>query len=288
MTVQQPPSTPAEARPSAVQAAGRPSLLQRGRPNLSGDLTAMLESGPAFATVLRGYDRLQVDNYIAWAETELRAADRVTAELMRRLAASEAELYRARQLLAQCGQDRDLAGLSDRVADLLRLAAQEAAALTAADAARAEGILGGAAEQADLIIRRARQREARAAARLEAAERRHAEADAAVEAARAQVWAMLHEAAEERDRLEAQTAARVAQAEQQLAELHSRQEHVRQLLRRLAGQVDAALGVLAGEQPARFSFRANGAAAPEDAQVPSPQPPAVPPPLTEPAADSAA
>lgn len=174
MTVQQVPAgTPAEVDLPVMVGPGRPPAPQRGRPNLSGDLIAMLDSGPAFATVLRGYDRLQVDNYVDRAETELRAAEGITTKLVTRLAASEADLQRARQLLAQSEQDRDLVALSDRVAGLLRLAAEEATAATAAEATQADGIVAQALEKADLILRRAPQREACAAARLEAAQPAH-------------------------------------------------------------------------------------------------------------------
>jgi cell division septum initiation protein DivIVA len=106
----------------------QPERGQPEQPTLVGDLPTVLEVGPAFATAMRGYDRMQVDNYVGWAENELRASQRLTTELLERLTASESELHRARQLLARSERDRDLVRLSDRVADLLRLAAQEAAA----------------------------------------------------------------------------------------------------------------------------------------------------------------
>jgi cell division septum initiation protein DivIVA len=233
--------------------------------------------GPAFATAVRGYDRLQVDNYVAWAEDELRLAQRVTAELVDRLAVSEAAAHRARQLVAASPRDRTLELLTDRVAGMLRLAAQEAAAsaqATATDAARAQDVLTHAQEEAEVVVRRARRLEAQAAARLEEAERRCSESRAVEERTRDRVQAMLKDATEEQERLEAAAAARLAQAQRQLEELQSRGHRARQLLRQLTGQVDAAIAALADEAPAPYAFRGNRAgpsqAAPPPVPVPGP------------------
>jgi colicin import membrane protein len=287
MTVQQQPQQPATPDLPAAPGVGRHSPRRPDRPHLSGDLPTMLDSGPAFATAWRGYDRLQVDNYVAWAESELHAAQRITDELVTRLAASEADLQRARQLLellAQSERDRNLLRLSDRVADLLCLAEQEAAAsaaATAADAAQADDIIAHAREEAEVIVRRARQLEAHAAARVQAAERRHAETQVAEEQTRNRVRAMLQEAADERDRLEAAAATGLTQAEQQLHELQHRQHRARQFLRRLNCGVDAALATLSDEPPTEFSFRANRPGAPPDACIPDPPPANLPTLLTE-------
>jgi cell division septum initiation protein DivIVA len=214
---------------------------------------------------MRGYDRLQVDNYVAWAESELRAAQRLTTELVDRLAASETEAHRARQLMARSAQDRQLVTLSDRVAGMLRLAAQEAAAsaeANSAEATQAQEVLAHARVEAEVVVRRARTLEARAAARLQDAERRLAEARTAEEQARSRVQAMLQEAADERDRLDAAADARRADVERELDDLLARRNRARQLLRRLTDRVDAALAVLADEPPAGYSFDANRAATP--------------------------
>jgi cell division septum initiation protein DivIVA len=241
---------------------------QPDMPALSGDLPTVMDAGPAFATAMRGYDRLQVDNYVGWAENELRAAQRVITELVDRLGANEGELHRARQLVAQSARDRDLVRLSDRVADLLRLAAQEAAATTertAADATEAADVVAHAREEAEVIVRRARRLEARAAARVQAAERRLAEARRAEEETRSRVQAMLQEAADEQERLEAAAAARLAQTERELAELQHRGHRARQFLRQLTYQVDGVLAVLDDEPQAGFSFTGNRAAVPPPA-----------------------
>jgi hypothetical protein len=222
----------------------------------------MLDSGPVFARALHGYDRLQVDNYVAWAESELRAAERINAELMRRLTASEVESLRARQLLAQSPEDRHLARIADRVTELLGLAAQEAAAhaqATAADAEQSREVVTSAYQEAEVVVRRARRLEAQAAARLQEAERRLAEARRTEEETRSAVQDMLAAAAEEQERLESAAEARLAHARWELAELRRRAHQIR---RGLTGQLDAALAVLADEPVPGFSFTANLAGPP--------------------------
>jgi cell division septum initiation protein DivIVA len=231
----------------------------------------MLESGPSFAHAVRGYDRLQVDNYVAWAENELRVAQRLSTELVNRLAASEARAHRAGQLVAAAQQDGDLVLLADRVTAMLRVAAQEAAAAaeaTGTDTAQARDVLAHAHEEAEVVIRRARRLEAAAAARLHEAERRLAEARTAEEQTRDRVQTLLQETAQEQERLEAETAARLAHHQRELAELQACGHQARQLLRQLTAQVDQALATLAADPPVGFSFQGNRA------DPPPPPPPA--------------
>jgi cell division septum initiation protein DivIVA len=246
----------------------QPERGQPEQPTLVGDLPTVLEVGPAFATAMRGYDRMQVDNYVGWAENELRASQRLTTELLERLTASESELHRARQLLARSERDRDLVRLSDRVADLLRLAAQEAAAnadATAHDTAQAEDVVAKGREEAEVVIRRARALEARAAARLQDAERRLGEARTVEEETRSRVRTMLQDASDERERLEEAAAARRVEAEQELRDLQRRRYRARELLRQLTARVDEVLATLSGEEPpAGYSFSANRAGSPAD------------------------
>ncbi|MCF6733673.1 DivIVA domain-containing protein [Blastococcus sp. KM273129] len=300
MTVQQEQVTPVEVQAS-VSAAPSPSS-QRGRPNLSGDLRSMLESGPAFTSALRGYDRLQVDNYVAWAEHELLASRRAISELVKRLGSREAELQRAQQVLAQSPQSRELTALSDRVAEMLRLAAEEADAARAAGAAEAADIVAQAHVEADLIKRRAQQLEAEAATRFDEAERLRADAKASMERALVNAERVRQQAAAERQRLdeqaaqdrarvaaaaaqqlaaeeersreareaaEAQAAARVADAEQRLELLLGRQEGVREFLRLLTNQLDEALRLVADDPARAFSFSANIAAEPVEDRMTS-------------------
>ena len=260
MSVQHQPPHPADAVAASGDTEERPSSPHGARPNLAGDLNAVLSDGPAFSPALRGYDRLQVDNYVAWAETELRTAHRMSSQLLNRLAASEVERQRAQQLLELSEHSGAAVHLTDRVAELLRMATEEATAVAAAgaaEAAHAEEIVAAARERADLIVRRARQREAQAVARLQAAEGARSQAQAAVERARTEVADMLAEAAAERDRLALEAAARVAQAEAQLNELYCRKGQVQSLLGGLARELEIALNLLADGKPADFSFDGN-------------------------------
>lgn len=260
---QQPEPGPAGPPELPPPPAGQGARHRRsGQPHLTGDLPTMLESGPSFDTAMRGYDRLQVDNYVGWAENELRAAQRVITELVDRLAANEGELRHSRQVLARSAEDRELVVLADRVANLLRLAAQEAAAsaeLTAHEAGQAEDVVANAREEAELVLRRARRMEARAATRLQEAERRLGDARAEEERTRTRVQEMLQAAADEQERLEAAATTRLTQLEQDLRELQHRRQRAQHLVGQLAHQIDTALAALGDEPPPGFSFSANRA-----------------------------
>ncbi|WP_448618707.1 DivIVA domain-containing protein [Geodermatophilus sp. URMC 65] len=126
-------------------------------PASSGELDALLEPRPVFRAALRGYDRLQVDNYVARAETELLAVRRANDDLLTRYGACSAELEISRRLLACSPAGREQVRTSERVGEILRLAADEAARLTEAGAADADRIRGVARAEADALLRRARE-----------------------------------------------------------------------------------------------------------------------------------
>lgn len=199
--------------PAGVGAGpGRPPS-PRTDPAPPGQLDALLEPRPVFRAALRGYDRLQVDNYVAWAETELLAVRRANDDLLTRYGACSAELEISRRLLACSPAGREQVRTSERVGEILRLAADEAARLTEAGAADADRIRGVARAEADALLRRARE------------VRDGAVADC------------------ERMRAEAEEAR--AAAEEELARAHAE-------VHRLTAQLDAVLQALAGEeQPAR-------------------------------------
>lgn len=123
----------------------------------AGELDALLETHPLFRTALRGYDRIQVDNYVAWAETELLAVRRTNDDLLSRYGACSAELEISRRLLACSPAGREQVRTSERLGEILRLAADEAAQLTEAGAADADRLRGHARAEADALLRRARQ-----------------------------------------------------------------------------------------------------------------------------------
>lgn len=202
-------------------------------PRPVGDLETLLDHRPAFRGAVRGYDRLEVDNYVAWAEGELVSAQREREHLLDRVVACGTELEISRRLLAeQPAGGRPV--VSARVGEVLRLAEDQAAqVLDAADTeaaqVRAEARLEAdarlrkaheikelAAEMADQLRVNAQRDRAEAAAVLEKAE---ADAAAILEKVQADAAELLRAAAGERDRVAAVAAAeREALAEQAAAE----------------------------------------------------------------------
>ena len=59
-------------------------------PAYSGDLAGLLDTRPVFRPRVNGYDRLQVDNYVTWAEEEHAAARRAGDHLLDRNAVCDA------------------------------------------------------------------------------------------------------------------------------------------------------------------------------------------------------
>ena len=192
--------------PAGVGSGGLP--IPRTDPATPGELDVLLEPRPVFRAALRGYDRLQVDNYVAWAQTELLAVRRANDDLLTRYGTCSAELEISRRLLACSPAGREQVRTSERVGEILRLAADEAARLTEAGAADADRIRAVARAEADALLRRAREVRDGAVADCER---------------------MREEAEESR-----------AAAEEELAEAHAQ-------IRRLAAQLDEVLQALAGE-----------------------------------------
>ena len=199
-----------EVRAGSRPGSGRPPSPDRAAP---GEPDALLGPRPAFRAALRGYDRLQVDDYVAWAETELLALRRANDDLLTRYGTCSAELEISRRLLACSPAGREQVRTSERVGEILRLAADEAARLTEAGAADADRLRAVARAEADALLRRARE------------VRDGAVADC------------------ERMRAEAEEAR--ATAEEELARAHAE-------VRRLTARLDEALQTLVGaEQPTR-------------------------------------
>ena len=205
-----PPPRPAGRRsqPNGTPSGAAPAGPSR-RPNLTGDLDTMLGGGPAFRSAVRGYDRLQVDNYVTWVESELVTARREVEDLSTRYASCLTELDRSRRLLASSPQGREMTRVSERIGKMLRMAADEAADMTAQAAEEADRIVREARTEADALLRKARGvKEAAVVAgdriRQEARETR-AEAMAVLERARHEAAELLQAAGEERRRLDEQT-----------------------------------------------------------------------------------
>ena len=234
------------------------------RPNLTGDLDGLLGLRPVFRTRMHGYDRLQVDNYAAWAESELDTVRRQVDHLLVRFGNCSAELEISRRLLADAPRGREVFPVSDRVQEMLQLASDEAAALTAAGAEEAEQILAEARTEADARLRKAHQIKEMAVASAdelqEQARRVRAEATAHLEQARRDAAELLREAAvererlaaeaaRERDRIAAAAAARLAVVQAEVDDLRRQRDQARQSLRGLTDRIGEALQAVAATVP---------------------------------------
>lgn len=231
------------------------------RPNLTGDLDELLSERPVFRTRVNGYDRLQVDNYAAWAENELATLRREVDHLLVRFGDCSAELEISRRLLADAPRGRDVFPVSERVQEMLRLAADEAEAVREAGVRDAERILAEARTEADARLRKAH--EIKELAVVAADELRdqaralRAEANTYIDAAKHEAATLLREAAEERDRLAAEAArerdrsaaaaaARLAEVQAEVDDLRRQRDEARQSLRGLTDRIGEALQAVAG------------------------------------------
>jgi colicin import membrane protein len=233
-------------------------------PNLSGDIEEILGRGPSFRGALRGYDRVQVDNYVSWVEAELRTGRREISDLVERYGECSTELELSRRLLAGSPEGQELVRVSERIGSMLRLAADEAADLTAAGRAEAERLVTDARTEAEATRQKAAEVQRLAVengnrVRAEAAQVR-GEASAALADARTEADRVRQESLAERDRLdrEALQARERAAAEQeqqlaeaalalvqeQIAELGRRREQARGTLGRLDEMVAQAMALV--------------------------------------------
>jgi hypothetical protein len=200
-----------------VAAVAPSAVPEPRRPNLKGDLDSVLEFLPVFRGAGRGYERAQVDSYVTWAEQELRAARRSADEMAARFAAVSAELDRARQELARSAGSRAARALSERMAHVLELAAEEAEDIRAAGAAEADGLVTAARTWSAAMMQHAREAEDAAAAERERATATRAEAADVLEAARAEAEELRAAAVRERERLAAEAAEERRQLEEEAA-----------------------------------------------------------------------
>jgi cell division septum initiation protein DivIVA len=237
-------------------------------PNLRGDLTEVLDHRPVFSSRVHGYDRLEVDNYTAWVEGELLAVRREVDHVLRRFGECSAELEISRRMLADVPRGRPAFPVSERIEEMLRLAADEAAAITEAGAQEADRLTAEARAEADARLRKAAQiKEAAVRAAdelLQQARRDRAEAAATVAAAadraRAEAAEILRVAAAERERLAALAtrkreeaaaaeSARLATVRAEVDVLHRQRDQARQALRGLTERIGEALQAVAAVEP---------------------------------------
>jgi cell division septum initiation protein DivIVA len=216
-----------------------------------------LGSAPVFTGAVRGYDRTQVDDYVAWAETEVLVIRRENDHLLSRYAACSAELQNARRRLAQLVRERQsLPGPEDALA-MVRRAEEQAAAVTAVAEeearrvvaeARAEAAarLSGVVEMREALTALREQTRSEAAAVLEAARREAAELARAAVQEREQ---RDRQAAEARARADAEALERRRVTEAEVLRLRHERDQARDWLRGLTGHIDQALAVVAGVLP---------------------------------------
>lgn len=202
-----PSSEDAGQESGAAGSAEEVAALTR-RPNLSGDLEAMLVPTPVFHKRPLGYDRLQVDNYVLWAEDEILIARRETDDLVARYGRCCAELELARQALPHSPEEQQMLHVSARIGSMLQLAVDEAAGITATAVAEAERVRGEARADADRLRR--------------AAEADRAEAAAARQQAMVDIAEQVKQAGEERQRLDEEAAQTRAGLDDEAAQARER------------------------------------------------------------------
>ena len=223
-----------------------------------------MDHRPVFRVRLQGYDRLEVDNYTAWAESELVTVRRQVDHLLSRFGECSAELEISRRLLADAPRGRESFPVSERVEEMLRLASDEAAARTEEGAREAERIVAEARTEADARLRKAheiKEMAIEAADELvEHARRERASAAQAVERAEVEAAEILRRAAAERDRLAelaagereraaADASARLAAVQAEIDRVRGQRDQSRQLLRDLIDRIGDALQAVAGTVP---------------------------------------
>ena len=236
-------------------------------PRLTGDLDTLLDHRPAFRGAVRGYDRLEVDNYVAWAEAELATAQREREHLLDRVVTYAADLAISRRLLAEQPVGRP--SMTERVGEVLRLAEDQAAQVLEAADAEAAQVVADARLEADARLGKAseiKQLAIDAADELRvAAQRDRAEAAALLAQARGGADLLLREAAEERARLAAEAAEErarsAAEAERErdrlaaeVADLQRQRDEARAALRGLTDRLGEALRAVGVPDPDDFAL----------------------------------
>lgn len=242
-------------------------------PGCPGGLDGLLDTRPVFRTRVNGYDRLQVDNYVTWAEEELAATRRAGDHLLARFAVCAAELAEFRRRPAPAPApvptpaNPDLAVVSERVREILRLASDEAADMIQAATEEADGLVAETRVEAEARLQKTELMREAAVAMVEQMRERvvreRAESVAVLERARQEADELLRVAADERDRLAAEAAERLADdadrarndrdsaaamaagrllaVQDEVDELRRQRDEARESLRRLTDQIGEAL-----------------------------------------------
>lgn len=156
-----------------------------------------------FETQVRGYNKKQVEDYISWLQEQTRAAQAESDAARREVDKARDEVVTAKSQLANRPAHEEI---SERLSQILRLAAEEADQKVAKAAEEASGVLAAAQQEAGQTAASAR-----------------AEADAILGQAREQGDRILAQARSESDRL---VSAATADARAKLADASQRAERV--------------------------------------------------------------
>jgi cell division septum initiation protein DivIVA len=172
------------------------------------------ELAPQFAVTVRGYDRMQVEDYVdtlrewlANATLRMEAAESENGHLREQVALLRSRLVQVEQLLDD-GPPRTIAAMGDRVARILEITEEGAAAARADAEAEAVAIVGRARQEATDLVHGAQGRLGEMEAFIAGAADR-----AAAMVAQAEV-----EATERANRLQAEAETRAAGREAQASE----------------------------------------------------------------------
>lgn len=246
------------------------------------ELLPLLDSDdPFFDVGLRGYDKHQVDDYVARTLVQLAelAAARdealaTSADRAAQLASRDAHIESLRQQATKSSETLNAATVSDRIHEMLQLATEEAAQTRRAAEQEAERVLVAAHADAERLRADAAAEQQRLNA---SATQRSAEADQKLAQARTQASseldkarneaARLTEAARaERDRLDAAAAAaRLAEEQQVTARLKAAEQEVTARLD--AAEKAVANRLATAEQDFEITLRARRTAAEQQAAL---------------------
>jgi cell division septum initiation protein DivIVA len=224
----------ADEEPGAADPGALPAL-RRPEP---GGLAQLFDRRPMFRRRHRGYDRFQVDEYVAWAEAELDAARRQCDYLLSRYGACTAQLEIARQA-PRTPRPSVTGRVSARLGEMLRVASEEAEAIAAAGIDEAERIVTDARLEAGARLAKVTAiREAALAAGEELRARARRDAEELIRTAEAQRAAAATDAAAE-----------LAAVRAEVDDLRRQRDESRQALQRLTAQIGQALQVVATGDP---------------------------------------
>jgi cell division septum initiation protein DivIVA len=228
-------------------------------PQYPGQLATTFGTAPIFRSVIHGYDRIQVDSYVAWAEDELLTQRRAIREVVGQFREAVGELERSRSVPVRSAEAQQLLDVTGHAQRLLVAAADEASDLLSTAAAEADRVVTEAHTEARARLERVRllrervgswcdterQRiEADRAAARELVAAAHVEAARLVEEGRRQRAEEDRAAEEARARAAEEASARLAAVTRQVDGLQGQWRDLLARLRSTDGLVARALAML--------------------------------------------